>query len=63
MQRYHTKATGEKCFDLRVDGSSVDFGTFAMSGKNFLEAYLLRKLRPLNKILESSVKWLTLQLY
>ncbi|KAK3294865.1 uncharacterized protein B0H64DRAFT_196991 [Chaetomium fimeti] len=49
--------------DSGANAASVDFGTFAMSGKNFLEAYLLPKLRHLNKIMEPRVKDLDVTLY
>ena len=42
--------------DGGADASSMDFGTFAISGKNFLERYLFPKLRRLNASMEPRVK-------
>lgn len=39
------------------NSESSDFGAFHMTGRNFFNGYLLKKLRILNRVLEPSMSW------
>ncbi|KAJ5646927.1 hypothetical protein N7490_003299 [Penicillium lividum] len=43
--------------EASFNSESSDFGSFHMTGRNFFNGYLLKKLRVLNRALEPSMSW------